>query len=472
MQTITDGVTSSNSQSFSYDSLQRLSQAVGGYGTFGFAYDANGNRLSQTHGIETTSYGYGTGSDLLGTFSVGGVVTQTLGYTADGRMASLSPGIQAPDGQYITSLGYNQDARLSAVNAAGGALASYTYDGFGQRVAKTISGTTGNLYQYGQDGLLLEEANSSGTAQADYIYLAGRPVAVLNNTTSTLYFLHDDMLGTPQLVTDSSQAVQWQATYQPFGTASVSGTVTQNLRFLGQYFDVESGWSHNGFRNYLPELGRYAEPDPLGRLGSGNNLYAYVYNNPISLSDPTGLATYLILVGQSGLGAHNVGNLFNLAAQTYANQLAANGDTAITLQVSSVQDVASALSSNGYIDGGVTYFGHSGVVPTSDGLISGLFLGEDAGFYTNLTAQNIGMLSGANLGPHASLTLRSCHAGYGNPSIAQSLANQLNRGVYASDTGFYFSNSPTGPYRSQAPSSNLPIYLVPMGSLLPFVPNR
>ena len=119
------------------------------------------------------------------------------------------------------------------------------------------------------------------------------------------------MLGTPQLATDSSQAVAWQATYEPFGQASVSGTVTQNLRFPGQYFDVESGWNHNGFRNYLPDLGRYMEPDPLGMQGSGSlynpatgrflsedpigfaggqtNLYAYVGNDPIDFTDPFGL---------------------------------------------------------------------------------------------------------------------------------------------------------------------------------------
>jgi RHS repeat-associated protein len=245
------------------------------------------NRLSQTVGAVTTNYGYGTRSDLLTTQSVGGTVTQTLGYTADGRMASLNPGVQAPSGQYITSLSYNQDARLAAVNAAGGALASYTYDGFGQRLIKTVSASYGEVYQYGQDGLLLEETDASGTAQADYIYLDGRPVAVLNG--STLYYLHDDMLGTPQLATDSNQAVQWQASYDPFGQASVSGTITQNLRFPGQYFDVESGWNHNGFRDYAPGLGRYLEPDPLGRLGSGNNLYAYVGNNPVDLVDSLGL---------------------------------------------------------------------------------------------------------------------------------------------------------------------------------------
>ena len=103
---------------------------------------------------------------------------------------------------------------------------------------------------------MLEATDASGVAQADYIYLDGRPIATLNPSTGALYFLHDDMLGTPQLATDSSQTVAWQASYEPFGQASVSGTVTQNLRFPGQYFDVESGWNHNGFRNYLPDLGR------------------------------------------------------------------------------------------------------------------------------------------------------------------------------------------------------------------------
>jgi hypothetical protein len=42
-----------------------------------------------------------------------------------------------------------------------------------------------------------EETNASGAAQADYIYLDGRPVDVLNG--STLYYLHTDHLSTPQL---------------------------------------------------------------------------------------------------------------------------------------------------------------------------------------------------------------------------------------------------------------------------------
>jgi acetyl-CoA C-acetyltransferase len=50
----------------------------------------DGNQLSETLGATTTNYGYGTGSDQLATISMRGVVTQAIGYTADGRIASHS----------------------------------------------------------------------------------------------------------------------------------------------------------------------------------------------------------------------------------------------------------------------------------------------------------------------------------------------------------------------------------------------
>ena len=101
--------------------------------------------------------------------------------------------------------------------------------------------------------------------------------------------IHNDHLGTPQKMTDSTGTVVWAADYKPFGEATISmNTITNNLRFPGQYFDAETGLNYNYFRDYNPRLGRYIEADPIG-LNGGINKYLYVFNNSLRNQDPSGL---------------------------------------------------------------------------------------------------------------------------------------------------------------------------------------
>lgn len=82
--------------------------------------------------------------------------------------------------------------------------------------------------------------------------------------------VHNDHLGTPQKMTDSTGAIVWSADYKPFGEATVIiSTITNNLRFPGQYFDAETGLNYNFFRDYNPTIGKYIEADPLN-LGTIN----------------------------------------------------------------------------------------------------------------------------------------------------------------------------------------------------------
>jgi RHS repeat-associated protein len=60
------------------------------------------------------------------------------------------------------------------------------------------------------------------------------------------------------------------------------------LRFLGQYFDAETGLHYNRHRYYDPEIAGFISQDPIGLMG-GINTYAYA-PNPLSWIDPLGLA--------------------------------------------------------------------------------------------------------------------------------------------------------------------------------------
>jgi len=127
-------------------------------------------------------------------------------------------------------------------------------------------------------------ASSDGTTIADALLFAGPTVQPAN-----LLYVHADHLGSPQKLTDTTQATAWDGVFDPFGEeVALTGLAAMPLRFPGQYADDETGYSYNYFRDYDPSLGRYVESDPIG-LSGGINTYGYVGENPISFRDPRGL---------------------------------------------------------------------------------------------------------------------------------------------------------------------------------------
>ncbi len=102
-----------------------------------------------------------------------------------------------------------------------------------------------------------------------------------------LYWL--DHLGTPQELTNEAGELVWQVALKAWGGIDriQVETVPNNLRFQGQYHDVETGLHYNRFRHYDPDTGAFINQDPIGLLG-GEVLSAYA-PNPIAWLDPLGL---------------------------------------------------------------------------------------------------------------------------------------------------------------------------------------
>ena len=152
-------------------------------------------------------------------------------------------------------------------------------------------------FVYDQAGQLIGEYDEAGNLVREIIYLGTMPVALAVN--NELYAIHTDHLNTPRAIEDSNQQVVWRWDSDPFGTTEANedpdnngDTLTFNLRFPGQYFDVETQKHYNYFRDYDPTSGRYIQSDPIG-LDGGLNTYAYVGSNPMIRIDPLGLAEAL-----------------------------------------------------------------------------------------------------------------------------------------------------------------------------------
>src|SRR5260370_39899974 len=74
--------------------------------------------------------------------------------------------------------------------------------------------------------------------------------------------------------------------------------------FTGKEFDAESGLLHYEHRYYDPKDGRFISQDPSG-LGPDANAYRYVGNDPIDLTDPTGLSAQQVFTLSSSTSLLN-----------------------------------------------------------------------------------------------------------------------------------------------------------------------
>lgn len=161
----------------------------------------------------------------------------------------------------------------------------YIYDGW--RVIQERDGSNVPTVSYtrGTDlsGSLEGAGGIGGLLARSHGYSSG------NWTTHNFY--HADGNGNITYLVNSSQTVAASYRYDPFGnTLSSSGSLAgaNVYRFSSKEIHVNSGLYYYGYRFYDPSVQRWLNRDPIGEEG-GVNLYRFVENDPISLTDGFGM---------------------------------------------------------------------------------------------------------------------------------------------------------------------------------------
>ncbi|ABB75584.1 conserved hypothetical protein [Nitrosospira multiformis ATCC 25196] len=167
-----------NSKTYGYDATDRLISFSDGTSAETYAYDASGNRTGQTINGMAYTYSVSYASNRLDAMAGPG---SSLHYSYDANGSLVN------DGQ--RSFGYDASGRLS--EAVG--LASYSFNGLGQRVKKNAG--TVIMFVFDEGGQLIGEYGAAGNPIQETVWLDDVPLAVLRYGTT--YYIHTDHLNTP-----------------------------------------------------------------------------------------------------------------------------------------------------------------------------------------------------------------------------------------------------------------------------------
>jgi RHS repeat-associated protein len=138
-------------------------------------------------------------------------------------------------------------------------------------------------------------------------------LAEIDGTNAALYLL-TDALGSVRGLTDGTGALTGTSSFDAFGTVRSSTGVTSRFGFTGEQLDSETGYTFLRARYLNTKHGRFISRDtvqPNADGSQGYNRYAYVANNPCTLTDPSGHEADC----QSTLGAISWLALINVAVR-------------------------------------------------------------------------------------------------------------------------------------------------------------
>ncbi len=265
---------------YAYDDLGRLSAAgdvVNNTMNQSFSYDAYGNN-TKSGSPNSWNPPYGGYDPATNRYKTGGSCSSGIAYDTDGNLLCDT----------FHAYTWDAEARLSSVDGK-----TLTRDAFGRVVE---SQTWGSIYEVLHTPVG-DMWYSGQTSAWGSVQLPGGGSAKYN-AGSLQAFNHPDWAGSSRLSTNTSRTLASSTEYAPFGEDYNHGTSVSNFDFAfngGSKMDMFLGMYDTLARELHPVQGRWIQPDPAGLAAVDPsspqtwNRYAYVANNPVSATDPSGL---------------------------------------------------------------------------------------------------------------------------------------------------------------------------------------
>jgi RHS repeat-associated protein len=271
--------------------------------------------------------------------SVGG---QNYTYDLDGNLLNTGTGVGT------NTYTWNSWGGMTSDTPNGSTPISITYDALG-RIGLEQNGSTYTSFVYGPRGEKLALMNGQTLNQAR-LALPGGGMAVYDPTGLIRYW-HGDWQGSVRLLSNPNQTYNSSGAAAPYGESYAENPVGFLSPFAGLIRDTSSELNDALWREYDPTQGRWMSPDPAGLAAvdltnpQSLNRYAYVGNNPTTLTDPSGLHFFqpcLSLSNCTWSGDPNLGGgggCTNDGVTGPCSTLGQNGSTPCTGNVSSTSSV-------------------------------------------------------------------------------------------------------------------------------------
>jgi RHS repeat-associated protein len=286
---------------YSYDQAGQLWQVrQDGVLVSTYLYDPNGNRLSYTSPSGTLSATYDDQDRLL-TY---GDASYT--YTANGELLTKT------EAGKTTHYTYDELGNLIQVSLPDGTQIEYLIDGLNRPIGKRVDGSLVQGFLY-QDNLKpIAELDGDGNIVSRFVYATHLNVPDYMIRGGVTYRILTDHLGSPRLVVNAATgAIAQRMDFDEFGNVLLdTNPGFQPFGFAGGISDLNTGLIRFGERDYDANVGRWNSKDPIGFIAGDTDLYAYVWNNPVNVFDPSGMDC-------SGRVTNVEGQVFMSAAPSY-----------------------------------------------------------------------------------------------------------------------------------------------------------